>query len=103
MDCFPLPMLPPTPRAQRAADRAAAVISRQPSVVVDRVVTVIRRHVLADLEPSAWSTAGLVAAAAIRIAGLVLLYCLRFALARSGDGPGIAPDGAGRRSPACAS
>ena len=51
------------------------------AVVVDRVVAVIRRHVLADREPSAWSTAGRAAAAAARIAGQVLLYSLRFALA----------------------
>jgi hypothetical protein len=44
-------------------------------------VAVIRRHVLADQEPSAWSTIGRAAAAAARIAGRVLLYCLRFALA----------------------
>jgi hypothetical protein len=50
-------------------------------VVVDRVVAVIRRHVLADQEPSAWSTVGRAAAVAARITGLVLLYCLRFALA----------------------
>jgi hypothetical protein len=51
------------------------------AVVVDRVVAVIRRHVLGDREPSAWSTVGRAAAAAARIAGLVLLYLLRFALA----------------------
>ena len=51
------------------------------AVVVDRVVAVIRRHILADREPSAWSTVGSAAAAVARIAGLVLLYCLRFALA----------------------
>jgi hypothetical protein len=51
------------------------------AVVVDRVVAVIRRHVLADREPSAWITLGRVTAAAARMAGLVLLYCLRFALA----------------------
>jgi hypothetical protein len=51
------------------------------AVVVDRVVAVIRRHVLADREPSAWTTLGRATAAAGRIAGLVLLYCLRFALA----------------------
>jgi hypothetical protein len=45
------------------------------------VVAVIRRHVLADQEPSAWSTAGRAAAALGRIAGQVLLYCLRLALA----------------------
>jgi hypothetical protein len=51
------------------------------AVVVDRVVGVIRRHVLADQEPSAWSTIGRAAATAARIAGLMLLYSLRFALA----------------------
>ena len=51
------------------------------AVVVDRVVAVIRRHVLADQELSAWSSIGRAAAAGGRIAGLVLLYCLRFALA----------------------
>ena len=51
------------------------------AAVVDRVVAVIRRHVLADREPSAWSTVGRAAAAAARITGLVLLYCLRLALA----------------------
>jgi hypothetical protein len=70
--------------ADVASPRSVAAYAIAPvalAVVVDRVVAVIRRHVLADLEPSAWSTAGLVAAAAVRIAGLVLLYCLRFALA----------------------
>jgi signal transduction histidine kinase len=51
------------------------------AVVVDRVVAVIRRHVLAEREPSAWATLGHAAVAAARITGLVLLYCLRFALA----------------------
>ncbi len=51
------------------------------AVVADRVVAVIRRHVLADQESSAWSTVGRAAAAAARIAGLVLLYARRFALA----------------------
>ena len=50
-------------------------------MVVDRVVAVIRRHVLAEQDPSAWITVGRAAAAAARIAGLVLLYCLRLALA----------------------
>jgi hypothetical protein len=70
--------------ADVASPRSVAAYAIAPvalAVVVDRVVAVIRRHVLADLEPSAWSTVGLVAAAAVRIAGLVLLYCLRFALA----------------------
>ena len=51
------------------------------AVAVDRVVAVIRRHVLADEEPSAWITLGRTAAAAARITGLAGLYLLRFALA----------------------
>ena len=70
--------------ADVASPRSVAAYAVAPvalAVVVDRVVAVIRRHVLADREPSAWITLGRAAAAAARIAGLVLLYCLRFALA----------------------
>ena len=70
--------------ADVASPRSIAAYAIAPvalAVVVDRVVAVIRRHVLADREPSAWSTVGRAAAAAARIAGLVLLYCLRLALA----------------------
>ena len=70
--------------ADVASPRSVAAYAIAPlalAVVVDRVVAVIRRHVLADQEPSAWSTVGSAVAAAVRIAGLVLLYCLRFALA----------------------
>ena len=67
-----------------ASPRSVAAYAIAPvalAVVVDRVVAVIRRHVLADQEPSAWVTVGRAATAAARIAGLVLLYSLRFALA----------------------
>ena len=70
--------------ADVASPRSVAAYAIAPvalAVVVDRVVAVIRRHVLADREPSAWSTVGRAAVAAARIAGLVLLYCLRLALA----------------------
>jgi Protein of unknown function (DUF2637) len=60
---------------------AYAVAPLALAVVVDRVVAVIRRHVLADAQPSAWATVGRAAAATAKTAGLVLLYCLRFALA----------------------
>ncbi len=60
---------------------AYAVAPLALAAAVDRVVAVIRRHILADQEPSAWTTLGHAAAAAAWIAGLVLLYCLRFALA----------------------
>jgi signal transduction histidine kinase len=70
--------------ADVASPRSVAAYALAPlalAVVVDRVVAVIRRHVLADAEPSAWAAAGRAAAAAARITELVLLYCLRFALA----------------------
>ena len=70
--------------ADVASPRSVAAYAIAPvalAVVVDRVVAVIRRHVLADREPSAWSTLGRAAAATARIAGLVLLYSLRLALA----------------------
>ena len=51
------------------------------AAAVDRVVAVIRRHVLADQQPSAWTILGRAATAAARITGLVGLYLLRFALA----------------------
>ena len=70
--------------ADVASPRSVAAYAVAPvalAVVVDRVVAVIRRHVLADAEPSTWTTVGRTAVAAARIGGLVLLYCLRFALA----------------------
>ena len=70
--------------ADATSPRSVAAYAVAPvalAVVVDRVVAVIRRHVLADEEPSAWTTLGRAAVAAATITGLVLLYCLRFALA----------------------
>jgi signal transduction histidine kinase len=70
--------------ADVASPRSVAAYAIAPvalAVVVDRVVAVIRRHVLTDREPSAWSTVGRPAVATARIAGRVLLYALRFALA----------------------
>ena len=70
--------------ADLASPRSVAAYAVAPvalAVVVDRVVAVIRRHILADHQTSAWITVGRGAAAAARITGLVLLYLLRFALA----------------------
>jgi hypothetical protein len=70
--------------ADMASPRSVAAYAIAPlalAVVVDRAVAVIRRHVLVDQEPSAWITVGRAAAAAGRIAGLMLLYALRLALA----------------------
>lgn len=70
--------------ADLASPRSVAAYAVAPvalAVAVDRVVAVIRRHVLADEEPSTWITLGRIAAAAVRITGLAGLYMLRFALA----------------------
>ena len=78
--------------ADMASPRSVTAYAVAPvalAVVVDRAVAVIRRHVLAGQEPSAWSTVGRAAAAAARITGLVLLYCLRFALAAPQTAQGL--------------
>jgi signal transduction histidine kinase len=70
--------------ADVASPRSVAAYAIAPvalAAVVDRVVAVVRRHVLADRESSAWTTVGCAAAATARITGLIVLYCLRFALA----------------------
>jgi hypothetical protein len=70
--------------ADVASPRSVAAYAVAPvalAVVVDRVVAVIRRHVLADQQSSAWTTVSRTAAAAARTAGLVLLYLVRFILA----------------------
>jgi Protein of unknown function (DUF2637) len=59
------------------------------AVVVDRVVAVIRRHVLGDDETSAWTALGRAVLAAVRLAGLVLLYALRFILAAPETAKGL--------------
>jgi signal transduction histidine kinase len=78
--------------ADVASPRSATAYTVAPvalAVVVDRVVVVIRRHVLAGQQPSAWTTAGRAAAAAARTGGLVLLYVLRFALAAPQTAQGL--------------
>ena len=59
------------------------------AVVTDRVIAAVRRHVLGPAETSAWATLGRALAAAARIAGLVLLYLLRFALAPPSTAGGL--------------
>jgi hypothetical protein len=70
--------------ADLASPRSVAAYAVAPAalaVVVDRGGGGDPRHVLAYRGPSAWTTLGRAAAAAARITGLVLLYCLRFTLA----------------------
>ena len=85
--------------ADVASPRSVAAYAVAPvalAVVVDRVVAVIRRHVLADREPSAWITAGprRGGRGQDHRAGAAVLSAVR--PGRTGDGPGPAPDGAGR-------
>jgi hypothetical protein len=51
------------------------------ALVVDRVVAVIRRHVLGEAERSVWADVGGGLGAAVKGLGLVLLYLLRLVLA----------------------
>jgi Protein of unknown function (DUF2637) len=70
--------------ADTASPRSVVAYAVAPvalAVVVDRVVAVIRRHVLADEEASAWTALGRALSGAARLAGLVVLYSLRFVLA----------------------
>jgi hypothetical protein len=78
--------------ADTASPRSVVAYAVAPvalAVVVDRVVAVIRRHVLGDDEASAWTALGRAVMAAVRLAGLVLLYSLRFALATSETAGGL--------------
>jgi hypothetical protein len=78
--------------ADVASPRSVAAYAVAPvalAVVVDRVAAVIRRHVLAGQQPSAWTTAGRTAATVARTGGLVLLYLLRFALAAPETARGV--------------
>ena len=70
--------------ADVASPRSVAAYAVAPvalAVVVDRVVAVIHRQVLVGAQPSAWTTVGRAAAATARITGLIVLSCLRFAIA----------------------
>jgi len=70
--------------ADTASPRSVVAYAVAPvalAVVVDRVVSVIRRHVLGVDEVSAWTALGRVTVAAARLAALAALYSLRFALA----------------------
>jgi hypothetical protein len=70
--------------ADTASPRSVVAYAVAPialAVVVDRVVAVIRRHVLADAEPSAWTALGRALLAVTRLVGMVLLYSLRTVLA----------------------
>ena len=59
------------------------------ALVVDRVVAVMRRHVLGDAEGSVWATVGRALAVMARAFAVVLLYGLRFVLAPPSTGAGL--------------
>jgi hypothetical protein len=59
------------------------------ALVVDRVLAVVRRHVLGDAERSVWATVGRGWTASARSLGLVLLYALRLVLAPVSTSTGL--------------
>jgi hypothetical protein len=70
--------------ADSASWRSVAAYVAAPvflAVITDRVISVIRRHVLPGDTESAWSWLGRAALAATRLTGTVILYALRTALA----------------------
>jgi hypothetical protein len=78
--------------ADTASPRSVVAYAVAPvalAVVVDRVVAVIRRHVLADDEASAWTALGHLIAVMARLAGVITLYSLRFALAPPSTAVGL--------------
>ena len=78
--------------ADVASLRSVAVYVMPPAVFAvctDQVVCVVRRHGLGIQEDSAWSLLGRTAVAAVRLAGAVLLYSLRFILAPAETAKGL--------------
>lgn len=59
------------------------------ALVVDRVVAVVRRHVVGDDERSVWATVGRIAASMAKVLGLALLYLLRLVLAPPSTAKGL--------------
>ena len=78
--------------ADTASPRSVVAYAVAPialAVVVDRVVAVIRRHVLGDDEASAWTAMGSAVVAAVRLARVSALYSLRFLLAPPSTATGV--------------
>jgi hypothetical protein len=59
------------------------------AIVTDRVIAVVRRHVLGIDEASAWSTLGHTLNGCARVLAVILLYGLRFALAAPETAKGL--------------
>ena len=78
--------------ADVASPRSVAAYVLPPlflALVVDRVVAVVRRHVLGEAERSVWAVVGRGLVVAAKGLGLVLLYLLRFVLAPPSTGAGL--------------
>ena len=78
--------------ADSASWRSVAAYVAAPvflAVITDRVITVIRQHVLPFDAESAWAPLGRAAVAVLRLAGVVALYLLRAVLAPSGTLRGL--------------
>ena len=72
--------------------RSVAVYVMPPvvfAVCTDQTVAVIRRHGLGIAEDSAWTVLGRLVFAAVRLAGTILLYGLRFILAPAETAKGL--------------
>jgi hypothetical protein len=72
--------------------RSVAVYVMPPvvfAVCTDQTVAVIRRHGLGITEDSAWTVLGRLVLAAVRLAGIILLYGLRFILAPAETAKGL--------------
>ena len=72
--------------------RSVAVYVMPPvvfAVCTDQTVAVIRRHGLGIAEDSAWTVLGRLVLAAARLAGIILLYGLRFVLAPAETARGL--------------
>lgn len=78
--------------ADLASPRSVIAFTAAPlflAVVVDRVIAVIRRHVLGDDAGSPWTPVGRAGAATARAGGKTALYGLRLALAPPSTGRGL--------------
>jgi hypothetical protein len=72
--------------------RSVAVYVMPPAVFAictDQTVAVVRRHGLGIQEDSAWTSLGRVVLAVVRLAGMIVLYGLRFALAPKETATGL--------------
>jgi Protein of unknown function (DUF2637) len=78
--------------ADDASPRSVIAYTAAPvflAIVVDRVIAVIRRHVLGDAEASPWAPLGRFVAGLARVCVIIALYTLRFFLDAANTGRGL--------------